>query len=66
MKLIEKLVEWIGSFAPMIIFILLCIFYLKCFENQTSELEQIKDEIKQIDKKLQTDNEMQSYWLFRD
>ena len=50
----------------MIIFILLCIFYLKCFENQTSDLEQIKNEIKQIDKKLQTDNEMQSYWLFRD
>jgi len=66
MKLIEKLVEWIGSFAPMIIFILLCIFYLKCFENQTSDLEQIKNEIKQVDKKLQTDNEMQSYWLFRD
>jgi len=66
MKLIEKLVEWIGSFAPMIIFILLCTFYLKFFENQTSYPEQIKNEIKQVDKKLQTDNEMQSYWLFRD
>ena len=66
MKLIEKLVEWIGSFSPMIIFILLCIFYLKCFENQTSDLEKIKNEIKQVDKKLQTDNEMQSYWLIKD
>ena len=66
MKLIEKLVEWIGSFAPMIIFVLFCIFYLKCFENQTSDPEQIKNEIKQVDKKPQTDIEMQSYWLFRD
>jgi len=66
MKLIEKLVEWIGSFSPMIIFILLCIFYLKCFENQTSNPEQIKNEIKQVDKKPQTDIEMQSYWLLRD
>ena len=66
MKLIEKLVEWIGSFSPMIIFILLCTFYLKCFENQTSDPEKIKNETKQLDKKHQADNDMQSYWLFRD
>jgi hypothetical protein len=66
MRLIEKIAERVGPFSPMIIFILLCIFYLKCFENQTSNPEEIKKEIKQVDKKPQTDNEMQSYWLFRD
>jgi hypothetical protein len=66
MILIEKIVERIGSFSPMIIFVLLCISYLGCFENQTSDPEQIRKEVKQVDKKLQTDNETQSYWLFRD
>ena len=66
MRSIEKIAERVGPFSPMIIFIILCIFYLKCFENQTSNPEEIKKEIKQVDKKPQTDNEMQSYWLFRD
>jgi hypothetical protein len=66
MKLIEKIVERIGSFSPMIIFVLLCISYVRYFENQTSYPKQIKKEIKQVDKKPQTDNEMQSYWLLRD
>jgi hypothetical protein len=66
MKLIEKIVERIGSFSPMIIFVLLCISYLGCFENQTFGPKQIKKEVKQVDKKPQADNEMQSYWLFRD
>ena len=65
MKLIEKIVERIGSFSPIIIFVLLCISYLRYFENKTSDAEQIKKEVKQVDKKHQTDNEMQSYWLFR-
>ena len=66
MKLIEKIAERMGLFSPMIIFVLFCIVYIKCFENQTSDPEQNKKEIKQVDKKPQTDNEMQSYWLFRD
>jgi len=66
MKLIEKIVEWIGPFSPTIIFILLCISYLTYFEYQTSGTEQIKKQINQADKKRQIDNEMQAYWLFRD
>jgi len=66
MKLIEKIVERIGSFSPMIIFVLLCIAYLSYFENQTSYPEQIEKEIKQADKKPGTNNEIQSYWLYRD
>jgi hypothetical protein len=66
MKLIEKIVERIGWFSPMIIFLLLCISYLRYFENQTSGTEQIKKQIEQVDKKHRPDNEMQSYWLFRD
>ncbi|HEV8274016.1 MAG TPA: hypothetical protein VGQ04_22035 [Chitinophagaceae bacterium] len=66
MKLIEKIVERIGSFSPMIIFVLLCISYLRYFENQTSYPEQTKKEIKQIDKKTGADTELQAYWLYRD
>jgi hypothetical protein len=50
----------------MIILILLCISYLRFFENKTSYPEQIKKEIKQVDKKPAADNELQSYWLYRD
>ena len=66
MKLIDKIVERIGPFSPIIIFVLLCISYLGYFENQPSYPEQTKKEIKAVDKKTETDNEMQSYWLFRD
>jgi len=66
MKLIEKIAEQIGSFSPMIILILLCISYLRIFENQIPYPEQIKKEIKQVDKKPGTDNEIQSYWSYRD
>jgi hypothetical protein len=66
MKLIEKIAERIGSFSPMVILILLCISYLRPFENQTSDPEQINKEVKQVDKKPGADNEIQSYWLFRD
>ena len=66
MKLVEKIAEGIGSFSPMVILLLICFSYLRYFENHTSDPEQIKKEMKQVDKKLQSDIEMQSYWLFRD
>jgi hypothetical protein len=66
MRLIEKIAERVGWCSPMIILILLCISYLRPFENQTSDPEQINKEVKQVDKKSQTDNEIQSYWSFRD
>ena len=66
MKLIEKILERIGAFSPMIIFVLLCILYLSYFEDQPSDPEPTKKEIKAAAKKTETDNEMQSYWLFRD
>lgn len=66
MKLIEKIIERLGSFSPMVIFVLLCIFYLKYFENQTPDPEPIKKEVKQVDQKPRTDTGMQLYWLFRD
>jgi len=66
MRSIEKIAERVGPFSPMIILILLFISYLRFFENQPSYPEQIKIEIKQVDKKTGTDIEIQPYWLFRD
>jgi len=66
MKLVEKIVERIGPFSPMVIFILVCFSYLRYLENPSSHPEQIKKEIKAIDKKTWTDAELQPYWLYRD
>ena len=66
MKLIEKIAERIGSFSPMVILILVCFSYLRYLENPDSHPEQIKQEVKAIDKKTWTDAELQPYWLYRD
>lgn len=66
MKLIEKIVEGIGTFSPMVILILACISYLSFPEYQNSYSEQIMKETKKPDKKAGTDTEIQSYWLYRD
>ena len=66
MKLVEKIAEGIGSFSPMAILIFACISYLSYPENQTSYPVPIKKKTKQEDKKTGTDNELQSYWLYRD
>ena len=66
MKLVEKIVEGIGSFSPMILLIFACIAYLSYPGNQTSNRGQSKKEIKLTDKKTGGDTELQSYWLYRD
>jgi hypothetical protein len=50
----------------MAILIFACISYLSYPENQTSYPVPIKKKTKQEDKKTGTDNELQSYWLYRD
>jgi len=67
MKLVEKIIDGIGVFSPIIILMLACISYLSYPEIENSYPEQkMKKEINQADKKPETISASQPFLLYKD
>lgn len=66
MKLVEKITDGIGVFAPIILLLFACAPYLRFPENESPCREQFRKEMKQEVEKSDTYNASEYLNLYRD
>jgi len=66
MKLVKKVAEGIGVFAPIIILVFACVSYLSYTQNENSYPEEVKKEMKNEVEKKATNNSLESFMQYRD
>jgi hypothetical protein len=66
MKLIEKITDGIGMFAPIVILIFACVSYLRYPENKRPYPEQFRKEMKQEVEKNHSYSASEYLNLYRD